>query len=147
MSIASYLTKNPKSKRHLWLVSLLFPTTPLLGAGLIIATGNIHFAWVPIVMFYIIMPLLDAVLGNDTHDILGQMESEAELSSFYKYMVHGLMPVIYLTWLIGAWFVVTYPLSTTAYIVLGVAHGWGLAFAINSGHEVGHKTDKATIVM
>ena len=142
MSFASYFTNNPKSKRHLWLVSLTYPFSPLLGAGLIAATGNMHLAWVPLVLFYIITPALDMIMGEDKHDVLGQMESEAELSTFYKYMVHGLMPVIYLTWLLGAWFVVTYPLSTTAYIVLGVAHGWGLAFAINSGHEVGHKTDK-----
>ena len=142
MSFASYFINNPKSKRHLWLVSLTYPASPLLGAGLIIATGNVHLAWVPIVLFYVLIPLLDTLIGEDKHDILGQMESEAELSRFYKYMVHGLMPVIYMTWLYGAWFVVNYELPLSSYIALGIAHGWGLAFAINSGHEVGHKTDK-----
>ena len=57
-------------------------------------------------------------------------------------MVHGLLPVIYFTWLMGAWFVVNYELPWSSYLALSIGHGWGLAFAINSGHEVGHKTDK-----
>ena len=142
MSVTSYFTNNPKSKRHLWLVSLTYPTSPLLGAGMIAATGNVHMAWLPLLMFYVAIPILDMLIGNDKHDLLGQMEDEVSLSSFYKYMVHGLLPIIYFTWLMGAWFIVNYDLPWTSYIALGIAHGWGLAFAINSGHEVGHKTDK-----
>jgi len=115
MSIASYFNNNPKSKRHLWLISLTYPTSPLIGAMLIAATGNVHWAWAPLAMFYILIPILDMVLGEDKHDILGQMESEVALSNFYKYMVHGLMPVLYFTWLMGAWFVVNYELPWTSY--------------------------------
>ena len=142
MSLANYFSQNPARKRRLWLISLTYPPSPLWGAGLIMATGNVHMAWAPIILFYIITPLVDMLMGEDKHDILGQMESEAELSTFYKYMVHALLPVIYLTWLGGAWFTATYDLPLSSLIALGVAHGWGLAFAINSGHEIGHKTDK-----
>ena len=142
MSIVRYFEANPKHKRHLWLVSLTYPISPLIGAGLIAASGNVHWAWAPLALYYIIIPLLDMWAGDDKHDLLGQLESEAELSKFYKYMVHGLLPVIYFTWLLGAWFVVNYDLPWTSYLALGIAHGWGLSLAINSGHEVGHKTDK-----
>lgn len=142
MSFAAYFADNPKSKRHLWLVSLTYPLTPLWGVGMIAATGNALWAWSPLFLFYVIMPLADKYFGEDTHDILGQLESAVELSGFYKYMVHALMPVLYFTWLLGAWFVVTHPLPWPSYVALGIAHGWGLAFAINAGHEVGHKTDK-----
>ncbi|WP_418152521.1 hypothetical protein AB8615_00930 [Litorimonas sp. RW-G-Af-16] len=130
------------AKRHLWLVSLLFPLTPLLGVVTIWMSGNAWFAWLPVAMFYIVMPLLDALIGEDTHDLLGLMEDAAEMSRFYQFMVHMLLPLIYLTWVIGAWFVVSHPLPVHAYIALAIAHGWGLAFAINAGHETGHKTDK-----
>lgn len=142
MSAVNYFTKHPSHKRHLWLISLTYPLSPLWGAGLIMATGNVHMAWAPLILFYIITPLVELLLGEDKNDILGQMESQVQLSPFYKYMVHALMPILYITWLGGAWFVVNYDLPLASYIALGVAHGWGLAFAINSGHEVGHKTDK-----
>ena len=132
----------PTMRRHLWLISLTFPITPLWGIGLATLTGNPHMIWAPVVLFYIIMPILDHVVGDDKHDILGLMEDEAALSPFYKFMVHALLPVIYITWLAGAWYAATQTLPWDAYLALGIAHGWGLAFAINSGHEVGHKTDK-----
>lgn len=142
MSIVSTLNANPSLKRHLWLVSLTFPLSPLWGIALISLTGNPLFAWAPVCLFYVALPAIDEMVGNDKHDILGLMETQAELSPFYKFMVHALLPVIYGTWLAGAWYVVNVDLPTHAYVALGIAHGWGLAFAINSGHEVGHKTDK-----
>ena len=144
MSLTTYFENNPSAKRHIWLVSLSYPLVPLMGIGLMLATGNVHFAWAPVVFVYLIMPVVEHLVGEDKNDFLGQAEELAQLSPFYRFMVHALLPVIYLTWFIGAWYVVTQPLPLSSYIALGIAHGWGLAFAINSGHEVGHKTDKVS---
>lgn len=129
-------------KRHLWLISLTFPTTPLIGVALALSTGNPHLMWVPVLIFYVLTPLLDYLIGEDKTDLLGQIEAETEISSFYKIMVHLLLPVLYLTWIIGAAFVTHTALPIDVYLATVLAFGWGLAFAINSGHEVGHKTDK-----
>ncbi len=142
MAVIETLNAKPELKRHLWLISLTFPMTPLWGVGLALATGNPHLTWVPVVLFYVIMPLLDYFVGPDKHDLLGLIEEQSQLSPFYKFMVHALLPVIYLTWIIGAWYAASFALPWDAVLALGIAHGWGLAFAINSGHEVGHKTDK-----
>lgn len=141
MAFLETLSEKPEWKRHLWLVSLTFPTTPILGIGLAMWTGNPHWVWLPVAMFYILIPLLDAYLGNDKYDLLGVLQEEVHNSVFYKYMVHALLPMIYLTWVMGAWFFTKEPLPWDVYIALGISHGWGLAFAINSGHETGHKTD------
>ncbi|WP_371396402.1 alkane 1-monooxygenase [Fretibacter rubidus] len=142
MAVVDKLNADVKRKRHLWLISLTFPMSPLWGIGLSELTGNPHMLWVPVVLFYLIMPVLDYLIGDDKHDLLGMMEEEASLSPFYRFMVHGLLPVVYLTWLAGAWYAATQSLPWDAYFALGIAHGWGLAFAINAGHEIGHKTDK-----
>ena len=42
MSLTSYFEKNPAAKRHIWLVSLTYPFIPLMGIGLMMATGNVH---------------------------------------------------------------------------------------------------------
>lgn len=144
MAFVQHLKANESQKRHLWLISLTFPLTPFWGIGLAELTGNPHMLWVPVVLFYIVMPLLDYVIGDDKHDILGTMEAEAEVSPFYKFMVHALLPIVYLTWLGGAYYAATQALPWDAYLALGIAHGWGLAFAINAGHETGHKTDKVS---
>jgi len=128
-------------KRHLWLISLTYPLTPLWGILAAEFFGSPHMLWFPVILFYIIMPILDHMIGEDKTDLLGTMESEASLSPIYRYMVHGLLPVVYATWLIGAYYAATQNLPIGAYIALGIAHGWGLAFAINAGHEIGHKTD------
>ena len=142
MAFATHLNQHPKTKRHLWLISLGYPLMPLLGIGFTELTGNPYMMFVPLVLFYIMVPILDTIVGDDRHDLLGLMEAEASLSPFYRYMVHGLLPIIYATWLIGAWYAATQDLPWAAYGALAVAHGWGLGFAINSGHETGHKTDK-----
>ena len=83
-------------------------------------------------------------MGDDKSDLLGQMDSEAAMSPFYRYMVHGLLPIIYLTWIFGAWYVSSHDISLINMIGAGLAHGLGLTFAINSGHETGHKTDRTS---
>jgi alkane 1-monooxygenase len=132
----------PSAKRHLWLVSLTYPTLPLLGLGIAIATGQLAWVWLTTFIVYVAMPITDHFVGDDKNDILGLMEDEATQSLFYRYMVHGLLPLIYLTWLVGAWAAVTYSWPVWAYVGLAIGHGWGLTFAINSGHETGHKPDK-----
>jgi len=142
MSLTTYFEKNPSAKRHIWLVSLTYPFVPLMGIALMMLTGNVHMAWVPLVFIYVIMPIMENLVGDDENDLLGLDHEQVELSAFYKFMVHAQLPVIYMTWLLGAWYVVTQPMPVSSYIALAWAHGSGLAFAINSGHETGHKTDK-----
>ena len=144
MAFVTHLNENPRMKRHLWLISLGFPLTPLIGIGLTELTGNPYMMFAPVVLIYLIIPVLEWAVGDDTQDLLGLMEEEAQMSAFYKYMVHALLPVIYVSWIFGAWYGATQNLPWAAYIAMGIAHGWGLGFAINSGHETGHKTDKVS---
>ena len=144
----TFLSSDPASaapaKRHLWLVSLTYPTLPLLALAIALATGAQGWVWLTTALVYGLVPLLDELIGQDKNDVLGLMEDEAQQSVFYRYMVHGLLPLIYATWLIGAWAAVSFDWAWWAYAGLAVGHGWGLAFAINAGHETGHKTDKVS---
>ncbi len=135
---------NPARKRHLWLVSLTYPMMPLLGTLTAYLTGQVAFVWLPLVLVYLIVPVLEHVVGDDKNDLLGQMDAEAAMSPFYKYIVHGLLPIVYLTWGFGAWYVATQNPSIATIIAVGIGHGVGLGFAINSGHEIGHKTDRVS---
>lgn len=140
----AHFRDNPVRKRRLWLISLLYPLMPLMGTVPAALTGQAAFVWLPVVFAYLVMPILEHVIGDDHHDLLGQMETEGEMSPLYRWMVHGLLPLIYLTWGFGAWYVATQSPSIATLIGVGIAHGLGLGFAINSGHEVGHKTDRVS---
>jgi len=131
MAVVHNVFESDKRKRHLWLVSLTFPLIPLLGIAAAETLNSVYMLWLPVIILYIVLPVLDYVVGVDKADILGTMETEASLSPFYKYMVHGLLPLIYFCWLIGAYYAATQDLPIGAYIALGISHGWGLAFAIN----------------
>lgn len=144
MAFLEALSEKPEWKRHLWLISLTFPTTPLLGISLAMFTGNPHWVWLPVAMFYVIIPALEHIFGHDKHDLLGIIQEEVSQSQFYKFMVHAMLPMIYLTWIVGAWFFTSQAWPIDVYIALGISAGWGLAFAINAGHETGHKTDKVS---
>jgi len=141
---SSIFEDNPTRKRHLWLVSLIYPLFPLLGTCLAWYTGQGGWVWLTALFAYLIIPLIDMFVGDDKHDVLGHMDIEAAMSPFYRYMVHALVPVIYLTWIIGAAYVATQNPSWMTILGAGIGHGLGLAFAINAGHEVGHKTDRAS---
>ncbi len=142
MSLTTYFEKNPSAKRHIWLISMTYPFIPLMGVGLMMLTGNVHMAWAPLVFIYLIVPIIEILMGDDDHDVLGLDHEMFELSPFYKFMVHASIPVIYFSWLFGAWYVSTQSLPVSSYFALAWGHGMGLAFAMNSGHEIGHKTDK-----
>lgn len=142
MTTAPAAHTKPPSKRHLWLISLTYPTLPLLGLGLAITLDQHAWVWLTTAIIFGLMPIVDHFVGDDKNDVLGLMEDEAAQSFFYRYMVHSLLPLIYLTWLVGAWAAVSFDWPAWAYIGLGIGHGWGLTFAINSAHETGHKPDK-----
>ena len=135
---------NPARKRHLWLISVLYPLFPLTGTLTAWLTGQSLWVWLPVLSVYFFVPVLEILMGDDEKDLLGQMDADAAMSPFYRYMVHGLLPIIYLTWGFGAWYVATQSPTLSTLIGLGISHGLGLGFAINSGHEVGHKTDRVS---
>ena len=46
-------------KRYAWLLSLLIPTTVLVGPALMVWTGDARLLWVPVLFFYCVIPLID----------------------------------------------------------------------------------------
>ena len=55
-------------KRYLWLFSAAVPAIPMIGIGLVLATGNPLFAFFAIVFDFVFIPLLDALFGEDPNN-------------------------------------------------------------------------------
>lgn len=129
-------------KRHLWVVSLIVPATVLLGPALYLATGNALYLWVPVLINYGIIPMLDLLFGEDQSNPPEDVVPELEADHYYRYVTYALVPLIWGGYLFGIWFVGTYSLPVHGWIAMVILVGGTCGFGINLGHELGHKPGK-----
>ena len=55
-------------KRWLWCLSVLSPTVPSLAVLLLAWTANPLFALMPVIVYFGVVPLLDALIGEDMNN-------------------------------------------------------------------------------
>ncbi|WMS86090.1 alkane 1-monooxygenase [Pleionea litopenaei] len=127
-------------KRGLWLISLLIPMMTLLGPFGYLMSGNEWVLAIPIVVFYGLIPLLDKIIGEDTSNPPESIVPQLEADPFYRLITFLLVPMLVAGFAFTAWFAVNQPLSTWGWIAVVVNNGFLCGYAINLGHEMGHKT-------
>ena len=52
-------------KRHLWILSVLWPATPIIGLYLVSQTGWSIWYGLVLILWYGLVPLIDTMLGED----------------------------------------------------------------------------------
>ena len=71
-------------KRHLWLLSYFPPLVPLFSYWLYIRSGEALATLIPALFIFGILPLLDALIGEDTHnppaEVVAAMEATPIIS-------------------------------------------------------------------
>ena len=129
-------------KRYAWFVSLVVPAALGCAPLLYALTGSVASLWVPPLVVYGLVPLLDMLFGEDLNNPPEEIVPLLEDDPYYRWATYALVPVLWLAFLGNAYFVGTQALSWVG--VLGVAVNTGIlcAFAINLGHELGHKKSK-----
>ena len=126
-------------KRYAWLLSLLIPTTVLVGPGLMWLTGEAWTLWLPVGFFYATVPLLDYVLGEDRSNPPESAVAALDADTYYRWITYLLAPVLWLSFIFGAWFAVRMDLPLHGWAALVLISGSVGGFCINLGHELGHK--------
>ena len=126
-------------KRYAWLLSLLIPTTVLVGPGLMWFTGEAWTLWLPVGFFYATVPLLDYVLGEDRSNPPESAVAALDADTYYRWITYSLAPVLWLSFIFGAWFAVRMDLPLHGWAALVLISGSVGGFCINLGHELGHK--------
>jgi alkane 1-monooxygenase len=128
-------------KKYGYLLFLLPATLPLqawLGARL---TGYWD-AWaflVPLV-YFVMIPLLDAWIGQDPSNPTPDEEAALASDKFYRALTFICLPVFLAVMLWGAWVMVSAPFSWVGQLGWIVSMGCvGGVIAINTGHELIHK--------
>jgi alkane 1-monooxygenase len=143
MSHATAMPSSPEPyrdrKRYAWILSVLVPCIVGLGPVMMIASGDVRALWIPVVFFYGIAPLLDWLLGEDRSNPPESAVPALDADRYYRWVTYLLVPVLWLSFIFSAWFVVHYDLPLHGWIAMILITGSVGGFCINLGHELGHK--------
>jgi alkane 1-monooxygenase len=127
------------AKRPAWLLSLLVPC--LVGAGPLLAEalGDPRWLLAPLALVYIVLPLLDWMLGEDRSNPPEAAVAALESERYYRYITWALVPLLWCWFVFGAWYASSHELPWHAWLALALSTGVVGGFCINAGHELGHK--------
>lgn len=128
-------------KRYLWMLSVLFPLIPLIGIGLFTRSAMEWTLWVPLAFVYLVIPLLDYLFSNDRSNPPQQLVPQLEADAYYRLLNHLTVPLHFFILITGAWFVANHDLGWFGLLGHSLMVGAISGFAINTGHELGHKKD------
>jgi alkane 1-monooxygenase len=129
-------------KRYLWLLGTVVPLFLFLGWGLVNATGLRVFWWIGPMFVYVIIPLLDLVIGDDASNAPEDVVAWLEEDRYYRWVTYLFLPLQFLTLFVGLW-LMTRNGGLPVIDRLGIAVTLGMlnGIAINTAHELGHKKE------
>jgi alkane 1-monooxygenase len=126
-------------KRAWWLLSVVYPLLPFTGMAAHAATGMQIGLALPLVISYGLMPLLDALIGEDENNPPEAVVPQLEDDRYYRWLTWATVPLHFVALIGCAWWVATHDLSWWALLVFAYVAGTDSGLGINTGHELGHK--------
>ena len=130
-------------KRYLWLISPFMAALIPLAAIYVYVVHSQNLLWViaPLFYFYVIIPGLDAVLGEDELNPPAPVLEKMAKDNYYRTIAWLTIPGIYAVYIIGIWFIMSQGLPLWAQLAFAVTLGLANGHANNIGHELGHKAN------
>ena len=127
-------------KRRLWLFSLLVPCLALVGPLLyMLVSPNVMWLWISTLFGYVVIPMLDGLLGEDLSSPPEEAVPALEADPYYRYVTYALVPILWVSFLVNIIFLGTHELPWHGILAVILATGGSLGFGLNLGHEMGHK--------
>jgi alkane 1-monooxygenase len=129
-------------KRYLWLLGTVVPLFLFVGWGLVNATGSGVFWWIGPIVVYVMIPLLDVVIGDDASNAPEDVVAWLERDRYYRWITYLFLPLQFVTLFVGLW-LMTRNGGLPVIDKLGIATTLGMlnGIAINTAHELGHKKE------
>ena len=132
-------------KRYLW---LLGPALPAIGLGILAGYRitprpfKIVFALGGPIVLHLVIPALDALIGDDPSNPDQEAIRQLEQDPYYMRLVKSYLPLQYLTTTYGAYLASREETPWYERILLGVSIGAISGIAINTAHELSHKSTR-----
>ena len=129
-------------KRYAWLLSVLVPCTVVVGPGLMLALGDSRALWIPVVFFYLFVPLLDWLTGEDQSNPPESAVPALDRDLYYRAITWLMVPVLWAAFVFSVWFAASHDLPLHGWVAMVFILGSVGGFSINLGHELGHKNNR-----
>src|SRR5262245_55642827 len=112
-------------KRYLWLMSLTGPVIPMVGIFLYLASGrNPLVLWFPLSYTFVLVPLIDALMGEDRHNPPEEVVAAMSADNYYRFLLYVAIGLLYVDFLVVAWFLGTHDLPWWAFLALTLGTGF-----------------------
>jgi len=128
-------------KRAWWAMSVVYPLMPLLGLWAHHASGLQIALGLPILISYGLLPLLDALIGEDRNNPPEAVVPQLEADRYYRWLTWATVPLHFVALIACAWWVGTQDLSWWAVLMLAFVAGSDAGLGLNTAHELGHKNN------
>ena len=129
-------------KRYLWMLGLIVPLLPYGAANWVRDSGWTGFYFAGPVFILLIIPLLDWVFGTDRSNPPDWAVEQLAEDRFYRWCTFLFLPLQYAGLVFACWVVTTRGLSLVDQFGYALTVGTVAGVAINTAHELGHKSVK-----
>jgi len=129
-------------KRYAWLLGLVVPSLTFIAWGLVEATGLGVFWWAGPMVIFVLIPLIDVIVGTDADNPPDDLIEWLENDRYYRWVLYLYLPIQYTSLVFACWLWTTHPMSIVDKIGLAVTVGVVAGIGINTAHELGHKKDR-----
>jgi alkane 1-monooxygenase len=140
-STATAATPWIDGKRYLWLLSPCIPVLVGLALYLYQTTDFGLWAWGGPLILYVLIPLLDWLIGTDPTNPPESAVACLEKDLYYRAIVYAYIPTQFAVTIWGAWLAVQADVPLWHLVGLIFTVGTANGIAINTAHELGHKKD------
>ena len=130
-------------KRYLWLIS---PALPVIGLGIL---SGYHFAPKPLkivfalggpLVLHVIIPTIDTIVGTDNNNPSPEDIQLLEKDPYYARLVKSFIPIQYAANVYACYLTSRKATSLLDKVLLGMSMGAINGIAINTAHELSHKS-------
>ncbi|MEM7279412.1 MAG: alkane 1-monooxygenase [Pseudomonadota bacterium] len=126
-------------KRALWSLSVLYALFPLLGIALHAWTGYQWLLLAPLLLSYLVAPIVDWLVGEDTSNPPEVVVKALEDDWYYRALTMLTVPLHFVSLIAAAYWASSQSLHPLMFVALAVTAGLGSGLGINTAHELGHK--------
>ena len=129
-------------KRYLWTLGLIVPLLPFGAANWVRDSGWDGFWFAGPVFILVVIPLVDWIFGTDRSNPPDWAVDQLAEDRFYRWCTFLFLPIQYAGLVFACWVVSTKGLSLVDQLGYALTVGTVAGVAINTAHELGHKSVK-----
>ncbi len=128
-------------KRWGWAMSVIYPLLPFLGLWAHAASGAQIALGLPLLISYGLLPLLDALIGEDGNNPPEAVMPQLDADRYYRWLTWATVPLHFVALIGCAAWVGTQDLAWWAVVLLAYVAGTDAGLGLNTAHELGHKNN------